>query len=86
MNMKNTPPVPPDTRSAGIGQDKPPKAAEQDRTDGGSEFKEEPDASPQRPPAGPHAKPELTNRDATPGAGLLPDPDDTANAPDSASS
>ncbi|WP_198598389.1 hypothetical protein [Mangrovicella endophytica] len=24
-------------------------------------------------PAGPHAKPELTNEDATPGAGSLPD-------------
>ncbi|MCQ8783806.1 hypothetical protein [Mangrovibrevibacter kandeliae] len=28
------------------------------------------------PPAGPHAKPELTNPDATPGAGTLPDPDE----------
>ena len=28
------------------------------------------------PAAGPHAKPELTNTEATPGAGLLPDPDD----------
>ena len=26
------------------------------------------------PPAGPHAKPELTNPDATPGAGALPNP------------
>ena len=86
MNMKNTPPVPPDTHSVQTAQDKPQKAAERDRTDGDSEAKEEPDASPQRPPAGPHAKPELTNRDATPGAGLLPDPDDPANAPDSASS
>ncbi|MEF2072237.1 hypothetical protein [Consotaella aegiceratis] len=25
------------------------------------------------PPEGPHAKPELTNEDATPGAGTLPD-------------
>lgn len=26
------------------------------------------------PAAGPHAKPELTNEDATPGTGMLPDP------------
>jgi hypothetical protein len=26
-------------------------------------------------PAGPHAKPELTDADATPGAGSLPDPE-----------
>ncbi len=26
------------------------------------------------PPAGPHAKPELTNEDATPGAGAMSDP------------
>ena len=35
------------------------------------------------PAAGPHAKPELTNDMATPGAGALPDPDDEANAQDS---
>ena len=30
---------------------------------------------PKAPPAaGPHAKPELTNEDATPGAGTLPEP------------
>jgi hypothetical protein len=28
---------------------------------------------PDMPAAGPHAKPELTNPDATPGAGSLPD-------------
>jgi hypothetical protein len=31
-----------------------------------------------QPAAGPHAKPELTNEMATPGAGMLPDP----NAPE----
>lgn len=38
------------------------------------------------PPAGPHAKPELTNPQATPGAGLLPDPEEPGDAIDSASS
>jgi hypothetical protein len=27
------------------------------------------------PPAGPHARPDLINRDLTPGTGVLPDPD-----------
>jgi hypothetical protein len=27
------------------------------------------------PPAGPHGKPEQTDRDKTPGSGVLPDPD-----------
>lgn len=27
------------------------------------------------PPAGPHAKPELTDKDKTPKTGMLPDPD-----------
>jgi hypothetical protein len=38
------------------------------------------------PAAGPHAKPELTNPESTPGTGLLPDPDRPKDAPDSASS
>lgn len=42
-------------------------------------------ASPDQPPAGPHAKPELTNPDSTPGSGLLPDPDQPSNSPDSGS-
>lgn len=33
-----------------------------------------PDRKPDVPSAGPHDKPELTNPDATPGAGTLPDP------------
>ena len=42
---------------------------------------------PRDPPAaGPHAKPELTNPDSTPGSGLLPDPAHPSDAPDSASS
>jgi hypothetical protein len=32
------------------------------------------------PSAGPHATPELTNHDATPGAGSLPDDDDGGDA------
>lgn len=39
-----------------------------------------------RPAAGPHAKPELTNTESTPGSGLLPDPDDPSDTADSASS
>ena len=37
------------------------------------------------PAAGPHAKPELTNPDATPGSGMFPEPgdDDAADAPPS---
>lgn len=42
-------------------------------------------ASPDQPPAGPHAKPELTNTESTPGAGLLPDPDNPSDTPDSGS-
>ncbi len=45
-----------------------------------------PRVRPGQPAAGPHAKPELTNPDATPGAGLLADPADPQDAPDSASS
>lgn len=42
-----------------------------DRTKTGKPEAETP--STPTPPAGPHAKPELTNDDATPGAGVLPD-------------
>lgn len=35
-----------------------------------------PDKKKQAPPAGPHAKPELTDKDKTPGTGSLPDPSD----------
>lgn len=35
--------------------------------------KDDPTGKP--PPAGPHADPSLTNEEATPGAGTLPDPD-----------
>ena len=42
-------------------------------------------AGPDQPPAGPHAKPELTNPDSTPGAGLLPDPENPSDTPDSSS-
>jgi hypothetical protein len=48
--------------------------------------KRKPHAHPSQPAAGPHAKPELTNPDATPGAGLLADTADPQDAPDSASS
>ncbi|MBP2150825.1 hypothetical protein V5F63_23020 [Xanthobacter autotrophicus DSM 597] len=33
------------------------------------------DAQRQKPAAGPHAKPQLTDPEKTPGAGALPDPD-----------
>jgi hypothetical protein len=48
--------------------------------------REETTPSPERPAAGPHAKPELTNPEATPGAGLLPDPDEPEDSMDSTSS
>ena len=32
------------------------------------------------PPAGPHARRELTNKMATPGAGALPDPDEEGDS------
>ncbi len=38
------------------------------------------------PAAGPHAEPELTNPESTPGSGLLSDPALPSDAPDSASS
>ena len=47
---------------------------EKRKGDGDSASKDE-TASP-LPAAGPHAKRELTNPDATPGAGALPDPDE----------
>ena len=45
----------------------------------------DPASGPDTPPGGPHAKPELTNASATPGAGALPDPEDPANSQDSTS-
>lgn len=47
---------------------------------------QEPKPSADKPPAGPHAKPGLTNPKSTPGSGLLPDPDDPAESSDSTSS
>lgn len=55
------------------------RAAESD------EAGDDPASSPATPPGGPHAKPELTNAAATPGAGALPDPEDPANSADSTS-
>lgn len=40
-------------------------------------------ATAQRPAAGPHAKPALTNKDATPDAGLLPDLEEPSTTPES---
>jgi hypothetical protein len=39
-----------------------------------------PDAG-KMPPAGPHARPELTDKDKTPGSGMLPEPDDSNPSP-----
>ncbi len=38
-----------------------------------------PDTEAKTPGAGPHAKPELTNEDATPGAGSLPETGETGD-------
>ena len=45
-----------------------------------------PAPTPDAPAAGPHAKPELTNTEATPGAGLLPDPEEPEESANSTSS
>lgn len=49
---------------------------EESTSDGTSEREEEKGAGkrpkPKSPPAGPHSSPDLTNPDATPGAGTLP--------------
>jgi hypothetical protein len=37
--------------------------------------KAKPDTPRETPPAGPHARPELTNEEATPGSGMLPPAD-----------
>ena len=42
-----------------------------------------PDEGQDYPAAGPHAKPELTNNMATPGAGALADPDEDGDAQNS---
>jgi hypothetical protein len=44
---------------------------DEDRKDGKKAVEKDP-----MPAAGPHAKKELTNSDATPGTGALPDPDE----------
>jgi len=40
-----------------------------------------PKPNPDIPAPGPHARPELTDNDKTPGSGMLPDPDDSNPAP-----
>ena len=51
--------------------------------DSRSQKQEQGGPKPKLPPAGPHAKPELTNYDATPGAGVLPDDKAKGNETDS---
>lgn len=60
--------------------------ADKDAQDTDAAGGQRPAPSPERPAAGPHAKPELTNPEATPGAGLLPDPDEPEDSMDSTSS
>jgi hypothetical protein len=36
---------------------------------------------PKENPAGPHARPELTEKEKTPGSGMLPEPDDSNSGP-----
>ncbi|CCD84866.1 conserved protein of unknown function [Bradyrhizobium sp. ORS 285] len=40
-----------------------------------------PGAQDSLPPAGPHARPDLIDKDKTPGTGMLPDPDDSNPSP-----
>jgi hypothetical protein len=42
---------------------------------------EKPARKPDIPLPGPHARPELTNNEKTPGSGMLPDPDKSNEAP-----
>lgn len=42
---------------------------------------QKPKPEPDMPPAGPHERPELTDPEKTPGAGTLPEPDDSNPAP-----
>jgi hypothetical protein len=60
------------------GDAKPPQDKERDAS-------EETGVSRERPAAGPHAKPELTNPESAPGSGLLPDPERPSETPDSTS-
>lgn len=73
-------PTPPDQPAAPAGPAGPRKegtepARKREGAGGGEDY----------PAAGPHARPDLTNPMATPGAGLLPDPDDPSDAQDSTS-
>ena len=42
---------------------------------------QKPEPERKGPAAGPHARPELTDKDKTPGSGMLPDPNDSNPAP-----
>lgn len=46
---------------------------------GGSRAKQSADET--LPPAGPHARPDLTDEEKTPGTGMLPEPDDANPSP-----
>ncbi|GLK68394.1 hypothetical protein [Hansschlegelia plantiphila] len=56
------------------GQDPktPPHRGQEGETD------DKPDSQHDERPEGPHARPDLTNEEATPGAGTLPDDEDPA--------
>jgi hypothetical protein len=77
-----------DARAGGTGpDDSPPALQDKPGTPGEGAHQPAPEPSaprpplPDMPPAGPHAKPELTNEDATPGSGYLPQitPEDEAD-------
>jgi len=72
-------------------QDRQPEGSPGKQPGEGAPAHNAPDAdtekpSPEQPAAGPHAKPELTNPESAPGTGMLPDPEDPADATDSTSS
>jgi hypothetical protein len=39
-------------------------------------IEQQPSPTTKMPPAGPHAKPELTDKEKTPASGVMPEPDD----------
>ena len=61
----------------------PNDSARDDREATAAKSKPDPAAAPegQTPAAGPHARPELTDHDKTPGSGMLPGDDDTNPSP-----
>jgi hypothetical protein len=74
---KSGPPPSPSGASAGPEDGDVFDMAREDIEGRGDEPSAPPEEATEHPPSGPHASPDLTNEEATPGAGTLPDPDQT---------